>query len=429
MPPDGYLTGLPRAFLHAVVLSGLLLAAACDSEEPEEEAEVTAPEEVAEQPPEGLRMIPVSYSDLPGWNDDTLTDALVALERSCGRILRQAVDREIGSRAISTTPADWRQACTAVREFGDDSDNAALRALLEGHFRPFRAEDQGADADDDPAVGLFTGYFEAELSGARERDAVFSTPLYARPDDLVTVDLGRFDPDLSGRGIVGQVSDGRLVPYLERGEIDSGALNDRGLELLWVDDPVDLFLLHVQGSGRVVLPDGDVVRVGFAAHNGHGYQSIGRRLIDLGELEPHAASWDGIRGWIDDNPDRAAELFAFNPRFIFFRILDGDWPLGAEGVALTPERSLAVDTAFIPLGTPVWLETVRPGETSLEDGEPLTRLMVAQDKGGAIKGVVRVDFFWGYGDAALAEAGRMRSPGRYYLLLPNPLADRLEVTG
>jgi len=420
---------LPRTLLQAFLVSGLILVAACESEEPEEETQAPPVEEITEAPPEeGLRLIPVTYDELPGWSDDTVAETLIALERSCGRITRHADDRDIGSQAIDTTVADWRAACTTILGLGE-TDDQTLRGVLETHFRPFRAEDQGAEANEDPTVGLFTGYFEAELTGDREQSDAYATPLYARPDDLITVDLGSFNPDLAGQGIVGQVSDGRLVPYLERGDIDAGALGAQDLELLWIDDPVDVFLLHVQGSGRVVLPDGEVVRVGFAAHNGHGYRSIGRRLIDLGEIEAHAASWGGIRGWIEDNPDRAAELFAFNPRFIFFRVLTGDGPIGAEGVALTPERSLAVDTAYVPLGTPVWLESVWPGDTSLEDGTSLNRLMVAQDKGGAIKGVVRGDFFWGYGDAALAEAGRMRSPGRYYLLLPNPLADRLEATG
>ena len=288
------------------------------------------------------------------------------------------------------------------------------------------APDRDVSSGDDPQAdqGLFTGYFEAELNGSLTRDDTFKTPLYARPKDLITVDLGQFDESLKGKGVVGQVDEGRLIPYPDRGTIESGALADKGLELLWIDDPVDVFLLQVQGSGRVILPDGNVVQVGFAAHNGRSYHSIGRWLIDQGELQAHEASWDGIRGWIEEHPDRASELFAYNPRFIFFRLLDGPGPIGAEGVALTPERSMAVDTRFIPLGMPLWLDTVRPGGSK----EPMQRLMVAQDKGGAIKGVVRGDFFWGYGDDALAQAGRMKSSGRYFLLLPNPLADRVKAT-
>ncbi|MDX1736757.1 MAG: MltA domain-containing protein, partial [Alphaproteobacteria bacterium] len=187
-------------------------------------------------------------------------------------------------------------------------------------------------------------------------------------------------------------------------------------------DPVDVFLLQVQGSGRVVLDDGTVIRVGYAAHNGHGYKSIGRYLIEQGEIEKHKASWNGIRDWIEKNPDKQAELFAQNPRFVFFRILEGDGPIGSQGVALTAKRSLAVDQRYVPLGVPLWLDTVKPGLSN----EPMRRLMLAQDTGGAIKGPVRGDFFWGYGDKALAEAGRMNSQGRYYALIPNDLAEKLQ---
>ncbi len=392
--------------------------AACEAEKDEKEPE---PAPVAPAPA-GMTLSAVGFDALPDWRADDLSGARDALSRSCARILTLKPETEIGSGALQTTAMDWRAACQALDAVPDGAD--ALRDYFEGFFRPFAVAD-AADGDaPDADQGLFTGYFEAELTGSRVRDETFATPIYARPEDLITVDLGLFDPELKGKGIVGAVEKGKLKPYPTRGEIEAGALNGKNLELLWIDDPVDVFLLQVQGSGRVILPDGEVVRVGFAAHNGHGYRSIGRRLIDMGELQAHEASWNGIRNWVESHPDKAAELFAYNPRFIFFRQLDGDGPIGAEGVALTPERSLAVDTAFIPLGAPIWLDTVRPGGSA----EPMRRLMVAQDKGGAIKGVIRGDFFWGYGDAALAEAGRMKSTGRYFLLLPKPLADRVKAT-
>ena len=195
--------------------------------------------------------------------------------------------------------------------------------------------------------------------------------------------------------------------------------------MLWIDDPVDVFMLHVQGSGRVVLPDSSVVRVGFAGHNGRAYESIGRALIEQGELKPGQASWNDIRDWIRRNPQKAVALFALNPRYIFFRVIEGvppeAGPIGAQGVPLTPGRSLAVDRRYVPLGLPVWLDTTWPSEPQ----RPLRRLLVAQDAGGAIKGVVRGDFFWGYGNDALAYAGKMKSRGRYYLLLPNAAAERM----
>jgi membrane-bound lytic murein transglycosylase A len=235
---------------------------------------------------------------------------------------------------------------------------------------------------------------------------------------LVSADLGRFDARLKGRRVTGRVRGGRLVPYATRGEIDAGALSGRGLEILWVDDAADAFFLHVQGSGRVILDTGRVVRLGFANRNGHSYRSIGRELIRRGALPKHGASMWAIRDWIAANPDQAASLLAANPSYIFFRIIEGEGPIGAQGVPLTPERSLAVDTRFLPLGLPLWLDTVQPGGSD----RPLRRLMVAQDTGSAIKGPVRGDFFWGYGIKAARNAGTMKSHGRYYLLIPKTIA-------
>lgn len=421
----------PLRLLLALVLCGTL--AACEAEEEKQTDQQPPKSEQPEQAAEGLRLIAADYADLPGWQADPLDGALQALNRSCTRLLVKPADRAVGSPALPSTAADWQAACVAVQALGPNPESEKLRTVLQSEFQPFLATDMAKGGAEDgaggeveeAASGLFTGYFEAELKGSRSQSETYATPLYAKPSDLVTVDLGQFDPDLAGKGVVGLVDNGRLVPYPDRGDIEAGILAGKGLELLWIDDPVDVFLLQVQGSGRVILDNGEVVQVGFAAHNGRGYKSIGRKLIDDGELKPGEASWNGIRGWIRDHPDLAKDLFAFNPRFVFFRLLQGDGPIGAEGVALTPERSLAVDTRYIPLGMPLWLDTTRPGV----NGAPMQRLMVAQDKGGAIKGVVRGDFFWGYGKDALKEAGRMKSKGRYYLLLPNPLAERVRATG
>lgn len=398
------------------VLGLAAFLAACERE-PE-----TPPEPEAALPPSVLYTA-TDFASLPGWQADNLEDVALAFGRSCDRLLRTDPSRSVGLDHVPMTAADWKAVCDGLPAAADAE---TLRRYFEDSFTPFSVRSAGQGeaepAQDDADIGLFTGYFEAELRGSRAQSEAFATPLYGRPSDLVSVDLGRFDPELKGRAVVGTVADGRLLPYPTRAEIEAGALENQGLELLWIDDPVDVFLLQVQGSGRVLLESGAVVRVGFAAHNGHGYKSIGSRLIELGELESHQASWDGIRGWIDANPSRASELFAFNPRFIFFRELTGDGPIGAEGVALTPRRSMAVDTRYVPLGVPLWLDTTVPGTS----GDPLRRLMVAQDKGSAIKGIVRGDFFWGYGASALAEAGRMKSQGRYFVLLPNQVADRLQ---
>jgi membrane-bound lytic murein transglycosylase A len=260
-----------------------------------------------------------------------------------------------------------------------------------------------------------------ELQGAITRDDTYNVPVYRKPPDHVTVNLGEFDSELSGRSFVGRVDGGKLKPYFARGDIQNGVLAGKGIELVWLKDPLDAFMLHVQGSGRVSLVDGRTTRIGFAAHNGHPYKSIGRELIDRGELEAHAASWPNIRAWIHANPAKAADLLAVNRRYIFFGEVVGEGPVGAQGVALTAGRSMAVDTRYIPLGLPLWLDTTMPGA----DAGPLQRLMLAQDTGSAIKGPVRGDFFWGTGDGALEYAGRMKSRGRYYILLPKLLANRL----
>jgi len=393
--------GLLRTLAPACVLAAAL--AAC--EEPKEA-----------EAPVGPGFVQVDYEALPAWSDGAQAGALEALRRSCAKIIKAPADKPPGSPLLAIERRDWVAPCTEGQVL-DPSDDAAARRFFEKHFVPFKTVPAAEDKNGD---GLFTGYFEPELRGARRPDDIYRYPLWTRPADMVTVDLGEFDETLNGRRLVGHIDGARLVPYHTRGAIDGGALKGRGLELLWLDDPVDVFLLHVQGSGQVVLPDGGVVRVGFAGHNGHGYVSIGRALIERGELEPHQASWGGIRDWIDSNPDKAGDLFAVNPRFIFFREIAGDGPIGSQGVALSAGRSLAVDTAFVPLGLPLWLDTTWPGQTD----RPLNRLVVAQDTGGAIKGLVRGDFFWGYGDEALAQAGKMKSRGTYYLLVPNAAADR-----
>ncbi|WP_193366770.1 murein transglycosylase A [Pelagibius marinus] len=400
----------------ALLLAGLLLAA-CGGEEPAPPKEPPEPPKAeAELPPAepALLLEPVDFAALPGWEEDDLAAALPALTRSCGRLLAQPDDRAVGPDALAGSVADWRVPCDALGQI-TAGDDAALRAALEQHFRPFAVSNAGA------REGLFTGYYEAELKAAAGPDAPGATPLYRVPDDLVTVDLALFRADLRGEKLVGRVQDGRLVPYLTRKEIDAGALADRGLELVWAGDPVDAFFLHVQGSGRVVFPDGRVTRVGFAGSNGHPFYAIGRALIDEGVIDRKSASMQKIRDWLRAHPQKAEEVMQRNARYIFFREITGEGPIGAQGVALTPGRSLAVDSALLPLGVPLWLDTTWPATD-----RPLRRLMVAQDVGSAIKGAVRGDFFWGSGDEALAEAGRMKQKGSYYLFLPKAVAERRE---
>jgi membrane-bound lytic murein transglycosylase A len=357
-----------------------------------------------ESKPGGMIASPVSFDALPGWAGDDHGAALVALRRSC--------DKPRESRGpLKISRADWRAPCAAARNVGDGDD---AREFFERWFRPFRISSSTRDS------GLITGYFEADLRGARRPSAQFNVPIYRLPEDLVRLDLRHFDTKLAKKHYVGRVVGGELRPYYERGDIADGALSDKGQELLWVDDAIDAFVLHVQGSGRVTMRDGSVVRIGYAGNNGWPYRSIGRALIARGALQRGGASWGDIRRWMDANPERVKALLAVNRRYIFFRVIDGDGPIGAAGVALTPGRSLAVDPRYMPFGVPVWLDTVWPGSSV----KPLRRLMIAQDSGNAIRGVVRGDFFWGFGAPALAFAGTMKSQGRYFVLLPKAAAAR-----
>jgi membrane-bound lytic murein transglycosylase A len=393
------------------LLAVLLLAAAlaaCERKPAEQ-----APEPEAEAAP-ALQLTRAAFTDLPGWTADDPAAALPALRRSCDRLLKRPDDAAVGREGRGGTVADWQAPCAAV-DAVDPGDAAAVREVLERHFVPFATADQAGDR-----AGLFTGYYEATLNGARTRHGPYQHPIHARPDDLVQADLGRFAPELDNRRVLGRVADGRLVPYYTRAEIYDGALAGRdGQPLLWADDPVDVFFLHVQGSGTVRLAEGGSQRVGFAASNGHGFTAIGRELIRTGALDGQSMSMQAIRDWLRANTGKADDLMRKNARYIFFRAIDGPGPIGAQGVALTAGRSLAVDPAFVPLGVPVFLATTHPST-----GKPLHRLMVAQDTGSAIKGPIRGDFYWGTGEAALAHAGRMKQQGRTWLLLPRAVAER-----
>ena len=375
----------------------MLLVVACSRvDEPVSDAAVT--------------LEPVQFSALAGWNEDDMAAALPAWRGSCVRLLSRPATENVGPQGLGGTVDAWRAICDRVLALSDD--DGGMRAFVEDALQPYRVVGQGG------ATGLFTGYFEPRLRGSRERSGPYQVPLFALPRDHVTVDLGRFDTELAGRRIVGRVEGGRLRPYDTRGDIATGGLADRAAVLYWVDDTLDAFVLHIQGSGQIVLPDGEVRRIGFAAHNGFAYRSVGRWLIEQQELAAHEASFAGIRRWLEANPGRAADTLAVNQRYIFFREIDGDGPIGAGDVVLTAGRSLAVDRSLLPLHVPMWLDAEAPGG---QEGR-LRRLMVAQDTGGAITGPVRGDVYWGTGESALAVAGRMRSAGSYYVLLPRSLA-------
>ncbi len=324
------------------------------------------------------RLTAVSWQQVPGWNDDSLIGATAALRQNCARL---------------ATQPKWQRACTAAQRI-DDLDMSAARSFFENYFTPFQIANNDGTLD-----GLVTGYYEPLLRGSRTRHGPYQYALYRWPYRYKT---------------------GQTLPIraqLER----SGALT--GNELVWVDDPIEIFFLQVQGSGRVIMEDGSVMRVGFGGTNGQPYRSIGKDLLDRGELTPAQATMQGIKAWAKANPSRVDALLDVNPRFVFFREMPSNdpmaaslcnGPVGALGVPLTPERSIAVDPSAIPLGTPVFLQTTRPLSK-----QPMNRLVFAQDTGTAIKGGVRADYFWGLGDAAGDLAGLMKQGGRMWLLMPN----------
>jgi membrane-bound lytic murein transglycosylase A len=352
-----------------------------------------------EVPPTAVvRYEPVSWSRLPGWSSDEMREAWPAFLKSC---------RSLRFRA------DWTQPCTAAQAV-DGNSTSAVRAYFDRYFEPFAVVKlTGALRED---TGLITGYYEPLLKGARTPSSQFSAPLYAPPPDLLTIDLTSLYPELKGKRLRGRLEGNRVVPYYSRAELETAGLL-RGREIVWVDDALDAFVLQVQGSGRVQLTSGDTIRLQYADQNGYPYQSIGRYLVDKGELTVEQATMPAIREWLAANPARLREVMNANPSFVFFneeKLEDPtQGPKGAQGVPLTGGRSIAVDPASVPLGAPVYLDTTYPSTD-----QPLQRLVIAQDTGGAIRGVVRADFFWGSGHAAGEQAGRMRQALRMFMLWP-----------
>ena len=339
----------------------------------------------------GPAMTPVRFEHLPGWQLDHVAAAVPSFLASCTQF-RSAPAQRLGGTGEAAfragTGAQWKNLCDAARAL-PPGDDAAARKFFEANFQPF-----GLSADGS-STGLFTGYYEPEIKGSRTATGRFQFPIYRRPSDL-----------LPGRGT-----------YLSRTQIENGGLRRKNLEMLYLADPIDAFFLHIQGAGRVVLPDNRVVRVSYDGQNGQPYVPIGRILVDRGEMKLEEVSMQSIRAWLVAHPKDAKGVMNQNPSYVFFRELAGvtadAGPPGSLGVPLTPMRSVAVDKSFIPLGAPVWVDTQDP-----LDGTKLQRLMMAQDLGGAIKGPVRTDIFFGWGPDAEERAGRMRQQGTEFVLLP-----------
>lgn len=357
-----------------------------------------------QQPPEprklSVRYESARWSQLPGWQADQAHEAWGAFLQSCN---------------TKRLPTALLSACAAASPMTVASPEQA-RSFFESRFKPYRilrVESRHMTSDS----GLITGYYEPLLRGSRNASTLFSTALYAPPDDMFTIELGDVFPELRGKRVRGRLQGRKVLPYFDRATLQNHP-SLKGKELVWVDSAVDAFFLEVQGSGRVQLEDGSTIRLAYADQNGQPYRSIGRYLVDRGEMTLEEASAPAIRDWLELNPARMHEVLSSNPSVVFFReepLADPSiGPKGSLGVALTPGRSLAVDASFIPLGSPLFLATTMP-----MTGAPLQRLVMAQDTGGAIRGPVRADLFWGFGASAGASAGLMKQQGQMWLLWPS----------
>lgn len=381
-------TGLSAGILCAIVLGGCAVNPTCPP--------------VAPSGARAFRYERVDWADPPGWNTDNLQEAWPAFLESC---------RDLRFRPV------WGEVCAAAAAVARDATAADIRGYFQRYFEPYRLQmGTGPKAE---TAGLVTGYYEPLLRGARTPSAEFNTALYSPPSDLLTVDLAALYPELKGKAVRGRLVGTRVVPYYTRAELRADPAL-RGKELVWVDSVLDAFTLEIQGSGRVQLEGGETIRVQYADQNGQPFHSIGRYLVEKGVLALEQATMPGIRAWLEANPGRMQEVLDANPSVVFFKETPlgnpADGPRGAESVALTPGRSIAVDAAYVPLGAPVFLATTLPASEA-----PLQRLVIAQDTGGAIRGAPRADFFWGTGEQAREMAGKMRQTGEMWLLWPRGL--------
>lgn len=336
---------------------------------------------------ESLTLTPAGFDRLNGFETDDVLQALPALKKSCGVLAKK-------ERA-------WRCFCEKMNAAAFETAGD-LRAFIKREMRVF--------AVNDGQTGLFTGYYEPEIAGSPVKTDEYAVPVYALPDDIVKINLAAFNPKFKGEVLFGKQTGREIKPYLTRRDIET---NGVPAEIIaWVKEPADLFILQIQGSGILIFPDGERIGIGYAGDNGRVFTGIGGVMAKRGLLKKGVSTMAEIRQWLIDNPKQARELMHENDRYIFFKRLDSVGAVGSLGVKLTAGRSLAVDPAFVPLGSFLWLETAAP------DGSALNRLVTAQDTGSAIKGAIRGDFFWGTGEQALKQAGRMKSKGTYYLLLP-----------
>lgn len=344
----------------------------------------------------------VSFSQLEGWDNDDFAEIIPVFAKNCGKVLNNK-NEYIYSSQIKIKTVDYQDIC---RKFSSKNIKTSqeMKRFIESEFVPYEV------SDSNNIQGKFTSYYEAEINASFEKTAEYKYPIYSKPSDLIEINLSDFGEELPKTRLVGRVESGKFIPYYSRKEIENNGIN--APVIMWGNDLVDIHFMQIQGSAIAHMSDGSELRIGYADNNGHKFKGIGGILLAKKVIEPKDASMVKIREWLRKNPQKAAELMAENERFIFQRLSDADGPLGAYGISLTAGRSMAVDNKYIPLGAMMWLNTHNP------DKQSIRKVVFAQDIGGAIKGVVRGDYFWGHGEEALKEAGRMNSTGNYYILAP-----------
>ena len=383
----------------AFILFGFFILVSC--------AEKKAPEPKNFPAMDGtiITLLPAKFSDLKNWKKDNFAEIISSFEQSCEKILRQNSEF-LYNTAIKIPTVEYQRICA---NFADENIKTSrqMKNFLEDNFAPWLV------MHNDSAEGKFTSYYQAQIRASETKDEVYRYPIYAKPDDLITVDLQKFDSSLPKLKFFGRVQNGEIVPYYTRAEIENNPeITEKYPVLLWGDSEIDIFIMQIQGSALAKLPDGRLLSVAYAGNNGQKFRGIGSILLAENKLENGKASMGEIKKWLEENPLEAKEYMHKNDRFVFHRLSDKKGAVGAQGVVLTPQRSMAVDKEKIPFGALLWLETTGPEQEAIE------KTVIAQDTGGAIKGAVRGDYFWGYGDEALLAAGKMNSKGRYYILMP-----------
>jgi membrane-bound lytic murein transglycosylase A len=370
---------------------------------------------VPDEPPppshDEMSLTPVKFGEVPGWNDDHLAEAVPAFLESCAKLAELKDDEPVGVDGHGGRAKQWRHACAAATKVPAGDDKAA-RAMFETEFAAY------ATAGKKGPIGKLTGFYVQELRASRKKQGKYTIPVLARPADLVMVDLAPFLHDAHGRKVWGRLDGGQLHPYFTRSEIRTGALAKQKLELVYADDPVDVLFAQIEGSAHATLDDGSQLWLEFDGKNGRAYKGVGGVLKEKGESGPTGFTMQGIRKWFADHPARFDEIADQDASYVFFKESKLPGAIGTQKTVLTPRRSLAVDRAFIAMSTPVFVETKAPVTGKPGTVAPWQHLLIAQDTGAGIQGVVRGDVYWGADREAEELGGRMGGTGRTWILLP-----------